>query len=85
MSQDADHGADPGGGRPRWVTVSAVIAVLLAVLFLVLLLVGGSHGPRRHMSSADPDTAGPAGAPAVVRMTDVGDGEVGAVWSRARA
>lgn len=85
MSRDADEGADPGGGRPRWVTVSAVIVVLLAVLFLVLLLVGGSHGPWRHVSSADPGTAGPVGAQAVVRMSDVGDGGVRAVSSHVRA
>ncbi len=66
-------------------TVSAVIAVLLAVLFLVLLLVGGSHGPWRHISSADPGTAGPVGAQAVVRMSDVGDGGVRPVSSRVRA
>ena len=66
-------------------TVSAVIAVLLAVLFLVLLLVGGSHGPWRHMSSADPGTAGPVGEQTVVRMSDVGGGGVRSVSSRVRA
>lgn len=36
-------------GTPRWVKVSAVIALLVLVLFVVVLLVGGGeHGPGRH-------------------------------------
>ena len=45
MSLDADH------RRPRWVTVAYAIAVALVVLLVVLWLVGGSHGPGRHLSS----------------------------------
>jgi hypothetical protein len=36
---------------PRWVKVSAIIALVLVVLVVVMLLVGGGpgeHGPRRH-------------------------------------
>jgi hypothetical protein len=38
-------------GTPRWVKVSAIIAVILVVLVVVMLLVGGGpggHGPKRH-------------------------------------
>ena len=46
-----DSGAGPGrgstAGTPRWVKVFGIIAVALALLFVVLLLAG--HGPGRHM------------------------------------
>lgn len=38
-------------GTPRWVKVSAIIAVILVMLVVVMLLVGGGpggHGPGRH-------------------------------------
>lgn len=38
-------------GTPRWVKVSAVIALVVVVLVVVVLVVGGGpggHGPRRH-------------------------------------
>lgn len=47
------HDDDAGHRRPRWVTVAAVVALVLAVLVLALALAGGSHGPGRHMSSAE--------------------------------
>lgn len=36
--------------RPRWVTVSAAVALLLVVAVVVLLLTGrgGEHSPGRH-------------------------------------
>jgi hypothetical protein len=47
--------ADPSrhsdtGGIPRWVKVSGIIAVLVALLVVVVLLSGGGsgHGPQRH-------------------------------------
>jgi hypothetical protein len=40
----ADRG--PTAGPPRWVKVSAIIA--LALVALILLLAGGNHGPGRH-------------------------------------
>jgi hypothetical protein len=41
-------------GMPRWVKVSGIIAIVLVVLFILVLLVGGGHGPGRHTSSGDP-------------------------------
>lgn len=40
-------------GMPRWVKISAVVAGVLILLFLVLRLsgMGGEHGPGRHFSS----------------------------------
>lgn len=40
--------------RPRWVKVSAIVALIVALLIGVLQLFGGgSHGPGRHLSSGD--------------------------------
>jgi hypothetical protein len=40
---------EPNDGTPRWVKVSAVLALILVALVVVMLLVGpGGHGPGRH-------------------------------------
>ena len=41
-----DGGVDPGSpiGTPRWVKVSALIALAVLVVFVILLLAGG-HNP----------------------------------------
>lgn len=36
-------------GTPRWVKVFGIIAIVVILLFVILLVIGGSHGPRRHM------------------------------------
>lgn len=40
----------PGEGMPRWVKVSGLVVLLVAVLAVILLLLGGpgDHGPGRH-------------------------------------
>jgi hypothetical protein len=39
---------------PRWVKVSAIVALIVALLIGALLLFGGGgHGPDRHLSSGD--------------------------------
>jgi hypothetical protein len=39
----------PSTGVPRWVKVFVLVAVAIAVLgVVVMLLVGGGHGPGRH-------------------------------------
>ena len=37
-------------GAPRWVKVSAIIAVVVVLLLIIVLIAsgGGSHGPSRH-------------------------------------
>lgn len=39
---------EQAGGMPRWVKVSAIVVVAVMVLMVVLMLVGGDHGPGRH-------------------------------------
>jgi hypothetical protein len=47
---------------PRWVMVSGIIALLLALLAVVVVLIsGGEHGPRRH-SGGPGDPTPPASA-----------------------
>ena len=46
-----DHGVEAGAGTPRWVKVFGIIALIVALLFVVMLLVGGDHGPGRHTGS----------------------------------
>jgi hypothetical protein len=42
-------------GVPRWVKVSGIVGVAVAVLIVVLLLAG--HGPARHRAGLGPGTA----------------------------
>jgi hypothetical protein len=51
----------PRPATPRWVKVFAVIAAAVIVVFLVLLLSGGDHGPGRHSrpSGGERHTPGP--------------------------
>lgn len=44
-----DHATDRPPGLPRWVKLLALGAVMaIIVLVVVMLLVGGEHGPGRH-------------------------------------
>ena len=61
MSLDADS----GHRRPRWATVAYAVAIVLVVFLVVLWLLGGSHGPGRHLSSP-----GSPSAPAVQVAVD---------------
>lgn len=52
-------GAGPSGpatrGRPRWVKVSLIIALVLVLLIGGLLVFGGGrHGPGRHLGAGTP-------------------------------
>ncbi len=55
-------------GTPRWVKVSAILALVLVLLVGVMLLAGGGsggHGPGRHTGSGDAGGGTPpAGEPA---------------------
>ncbi|HEX9350241.1 MAG TPA: hypothetical protein VF877_03095 [Gaiellaceae bacterium] len=44
-----ENGRASTTGAPRWVKVLGIIALIL-VLLVVVLLIGGNHGPGRHMS-----------------------------------
>lgn len=51
-----DDTADGPARTPRWVIVFGIIALVLAMLFVVLQFVGGGdHGPGRHGSGGDVD------------------------------
>ena len=52
-SQLADRAPYPG--TPRWVKVSGIIAIVLALLVAIILItgVGGGHGPGRHGGEGD--------------------------------
>lgn len=71
-----DTGVDPGRGSttttpgypgaPRWLKVSAIVALVLILLVVIMMIIGGgSHGPGRHMPSGG---AGGHTAPAVHRV-----------------
>ena len=48
-SQGDDDAAGPQAGMPRWVKWFLVgAAVVVGVGLLVMVLVGGEHGPGRH-------------------------------------
>ncbi len=38
-------------GIPRWAKVSLIIVAVIALLIVVMTLIGGGHGPRRHGAS----------------------------------
>jgi hypothetical protein len=43
---------DPTAGTPRWVKVFGAVALLIVLLLIVAMLLGGEHGPGRHLSPA---------------------------------
>ncbi len=63
-----DTGEDTGGepdrgstaGTPRWAKVFGIVALIVLVLFVVLLLVGGRHGPGRHTGGGPGGPTSPA-------------------------
>ena len=55
-SPAADH-----PGAPRWVKVFVALAVLVVLAVGVKLLVGGGHGPGRHLGGGESARTQPAG------------------------
>ena len=45
----------PYPGAPRWVKLTGIIVLILALLFAIILVTGvaGSHGPGRHGGGGD--------------------------------
>jgi hypothetical protein len=77
-SPDADVGLDQESTNdtPRWVKVFGVIAIIVALLFVIMLVVGGGrHGPGRHRVS---DSGSGAQTPPVAG-TEIGRAPRGAV------
>jgi hypothetical protein len=49
MSHDPRHGTDGPPKAPGWVKALGVAVLIAALLLIVLmLLIGGEHGPGRH-------------------------------------
>lgn len=42
-------GTDDNGTTPRWVKVFGLIALIVLLLFIIMLITSGSHGPSRHL------------------------------------
>ncbi|MBT2515483.1 hypothetical protein [Arthrobacter sp. ISL-30] len=60
---DTASSSDAAHRTPRWVKVSGIILLVLAVVLVVMLLSG--HGPGRHMGAlATPESISAAGAAA---------------------
>ena len=48
-TDDRSGGAESPPGAPRWVKVAGLIVLVVAVVLVVVMLaVGGEHGPGRH-------------------------------------
>jgi len=58
-------------GTPLWVKVFGIIALAVVLLFVILLLFGGGHGPGRHTPSGD---AGGNRSPSASQLTEHGRG-----------
>jgi hypothetical protein len=65
---NAGSGHDPESttGTPRWVKVSGIIALALVLLFVIVMLTGGGHGPGRHTLS----DGGPGGQTSPSSVTE---------------
>ncbi len=50
MKDEPEIGAD--SRMPRWLKLSLIVALLLMLLAVVAMLIGGGHGPRRHVGAA---------------------------------
>ena len=50
MADPAQYPDSEPHTTPRWVKVFGIIALLVVLLFVVLLIAPGPHGPGRHMS-----------------------------------
>lgn len=50
LGHDTGAGSDRSSPppTPRWVLVFGIIALALGLLLVVMLLIGGDHGPGRH-------------------------------------
>ena len=51
LPPDPDFNGDTGDdtSTPRWVKVFGIIALVVLLIFIIMLLTRGSHGPGRHM------------------------------------
>ncbi len=49
-NSNTDDAASPERpSMPRWVKVSVTVVMILILLAVIMMLVGGNHGPGRHL------------------------------------
>lgn len=53
MAQPPDYGTPPS--TPRWVKIFGIVVIVLIVLVVIGLLIGGNHGPGRHLGFSPAD------------------------------
>ncbi len=53
MTDPPRHPGSKPHTTPRWVMVFGIIGIVVVLLFVVLHLAGGPHGPGRHMPGGD--------------------------------
>lgn len=49
---------DQPPSTPRWVKAFGIIGIVLVLLFVIMRLAGGNHGPGRHMPTGGAPTNG---------------------------
>jgi hypothetical protein len=50
----AEPPPNPQAGMPRWVKVSGIVAIVLALTVVIVVLVsGGEHGPGRYLPGGE--------------------------------
>ena len=69
-----DRGSPPS--TPRWVKVFAIIAIVLVLLFVILQVAGGDHGPSRH-SPSGADLGGRTSYSSVIEDHISSEGDLG--------
>ena len=50
---DRNGDNDDNVGTPRWVKVFGIISLVVILIFIILMLTRGSHGPSRHTSGTN--------------------------------
>lgn len=59
-TDEGKHMADspPYPGTSRWVKVFGIIVIVLVLLFVIMMLLPGGHGPGRHTPSGEHTPSG---------------------------
>ena len=55
-------------GVPRWVKISGALVAVILLVLVVIMVLGGNHGPGRHMGAPVAKPSTPAVALARARL-----------------